>query len=257
MGKTKFFFPSEGSAGESLITVLMVVAIMSVVMTSSMYLFENLFKSQKSLTAKSNAESLVSEIKMALSSGNVCKLNLIGKIAPAAGTSTVLSVTTLKYLDATGLALGSADIVRTGNSGVNVVSMEISDTQVVGPNALVGKFTINLNTPGVMGVSAFARSAPIRIDVGPGNAIIDCKMMGGTSGAGGGDCAPASVPWPSGVPYCGDGISYPVPITGYPTQKYSVGPLPNYYDVSTLSVMGQHLGPTLGPQRSFLVCPRV
>lgn len=167
------------SKGESLISVLVAVGIMAVIMTASSYMFANLMKIQKTVNVRGTMESVLGEIRMALGADQVCKLNLQGVTVPAPETTGTVSITSLKYLNAAGTALGTKVIAASGAhpSGIEINRMDISDTKVASVGVLIGKLSITMKGSGVIGVDTFTRSIPIQLTVNATNVIQDCKSV--------------------------------------------------------------------------------
>ncbi|MEN0058266.1 MAG: hypothetical protein AAGB31_05490 [Bdellovibrio sp.] len=206
------FLSVKNERGESLITVLVAVGIMAIIMAGSTLMFSHMMKSQKTVTVKNAMESLIVETKMALGSGQTCKLNLQNLVLPAIGSESVTSLTeSLRYATADGSALSSNTFLplNTMKDGFRVISANLGESQFSGSEVIIGQLHLTMQSEGLLGGDTFVRSIPIQFKVNGSNQILDCSsangMISGNGGAGDGSC-PAGTYYFSGAGSgCGSG----------------------------------------------------
>lgn len=168
------------SRGESLLTVMIAIGLTALVASAALSMYTNLMKQQKTVMTRGSMQSLVDELRLALSNGDTCKVNLQNQIF--SNSSPILNIQKIMFLNASGVSLSTKAIVSTLTpaGGVKVQSITLEDRQLISSTLFLAKLKLVMEGSGLIGVNTIIRSFPILVATDTNGLITNCRTMGFT-----------------------------------------------------------------------------
>lgn len=185
-------FPSlKNQKGESLVGVMIAVAVGAVVLIASLAIIDNMMSVQSNLKAKAESEDVMSGVRLAfLGNPANCKLNFPNTPITGLGTINLDPNTSFKYSDQDGNALTGDELIAVGRNyqGVSVTYMNFVVKQPLAASLYGGSLQVGFKPTG--GGVDFMREIPITFALDAAGRVINCGPTGGGGGVGlSGSCA--------------------------------------------------------------------
>ncbi len=217
--KYKLKFDNKGN---SLISVMFAVAILTVVTLGAMTLASDMSKTERSFRIKNDALEFKNFVATQMSLPNVCKANFSGQTLIVGGN---ISKTSLYGVDVSGV-LDSGKLISSSVAGNNLASnglmlssLQVANISLISTNTYKGSLKLNFTGSEIVGGANFTREFGIVFLTNAANVVQDCTVSGGVlpgAGASGGNC-PARTHVRSGYNNYGNLVYQDLP-AGFPTQ---------------------------------------